>query len=72
MSHNKKKHHKISELKLHLLGTFFVDIYEIVNLTFLPDLHLTCTINCRKQLDTTQSTQLSNFLTKVEKEACVA
>ena len=29
-----KWHHRISELKLHLLDTFFVDIYQLQNLTF--------------------------------------
>ena len=35
----------ISELKLHLKDTSFVDIYENENLFFLPDLDVTYTIS---------------------------
>ena len=39
-------HHQISELQLHLIDTIFVEISEIGNLPFLPDLDLIFTINC--------------------------
>ena len=33
-SHTQKGHHRNSELKLHVIDAFFVDIYEIGKLTF--------------------------------------